>query len=98
MILSHGVNALLPFSDFPAWGQVPVHALTKFSSSLFVIVFGVALAVAFVPKALDADWPRRRNRLLRRGLWEIGRASCREGGASGEGAVTWKERSRGARG
>src|SRR5690606_22857591 len=36
MILSHGVNALLPFSDFPDWGQVPVHALTKFSSSLFV--------------------------------------------------------------
>ena len=68
MILSHGTNALLPFSDFPDWGQVPVHALTKFSSSLFVIVFGVALAVAFVPKAGSADWPRRRNRLLRRGL------------------------------
>ena len=68
MILSHGVNALLPFSDFPDWGQVPVHALTKFSSSLFVIVFGVALAVAFVPKVGSEDWPRRRNRLLRRGL------------------------------
>ena len=68
MILSHGTNALLPFSDFPDWGQVPVHALTKFSSSLFVIVFGVALAVAFVPKAGSADWPRRRNGLLRRGL------------------------------
>lgn len=71
MILSHGVNALLPFSDFPAWGQVPVHALTKFSSSLFVIVFGMALAVAFVPKTQDEDWPRRRNRLLRRGLWVL---------------------------
>lgn len=68
MILSHGTNALLPFSDFPDWGQVPVHALTKFSSSLFVIVFGVALAVAFVPKVGSADWPSRRNRLLRRGL------------------------------
>ncbi|WP_431472823.1 hypothetical protein ACOPJQ_03535 [Luteimonas dalianensis] len=68
MILSHGTNALLPFSDFPDWGQVPVHALTKFSSSLFVIVFGVALAVAFVPKVGQEDWPRRRNRLLRRGL------------------------------
>ncbi|MEN1927111.1 heparan-alpha-glucosaminide N-acetyltransferase domain-containing protein [Luteimonas qiangzhengi] len=68
MILSHGVNALLPFSEFPDWGQVPVHALTKFSSSLFVIVFGVALAVAFVPKVHQDDWPRRRNRLLWRGL------------------------------
>jgi hypothetical protein len=68
MILSHGTNALLPFSDFPDWGQVPVHALTKFSSSLFVIVFGVALAVAFVPKAGSDDWPRRRNKLLLRGL------------------------------
>src|SRR5690606_17462315 len=68
MILSHGTNALLPFSDFPDWGQVPVHALTKFSSSLFVIVFGVALAVAFVPRAGGDDWPRRRNKLLLRGL------------------------------
>src|SRR5690625_3174118 len=68
MILSHGTNALLPFSEFPDWGQVPVHALTKFSSSLFVIVFGIALAVAFVPKVGSDDWPRRRNRLLRRGL------------------------------
>ena len=68
MILSHGTNALLPFSDFPDWGQVPVHALTKFSSSLFVIVFGLALAVVFVPRAGSDEWPRRRNKLLLRGL------------------------------
>ena len=68
MILSHGTNGLMPYSDFPAWGQVPVHALTKFSSSLFFIVFGVALAVAFVPRTAARDWPQRRNRLLRRGL------------------------------
>jgi len=68
MILSHGTNGLMPYSDFPDWGQVPVHALTKFSSSLFFIVFGVALAVAFVPKTSSPDWPRRRNRLLWRGL------------------------------
>mgnify|MGYP006148611571 CR=1 FL=1 len=42
MILSHGTNGLMPFDDFPAWGQVPVHAITKFSSSLFVMVFGIA--------------------------------------------------------
>ena len=68
MIVAHGTNGLLPYSDFPDWGQVPLHALTKFSSSLFFLVFGVALAVAFVPKTGGADWPRRRNRLLRRGL------------------------------
>jgi len=68
MILSHGTNGLMPFSDFPDWGQVPVHAITKFSSSLFFIVFGIALAVAFVPKTASEDWPRRRNRLLWRGV------------------------------
>jgi len=68
MILSHGTNALLPFDDFPSWGQVPVHAITKFSSSLFVLVFGIALAVAFVPRTGAPDWPQRRNRLLWRGV------------------------------
>jgi hypothetical protein len=68
MIVAHGTNGLMPYSDFPDWGQVPVHAITKFSSSLFFIVFGIALAVAFVPKTASADWPRRRNRLLWRGL------------------------------
>lgn len=68
MIVSHGTNGLMPYSDFPDWGQVPVHALTKFSSSLFFIVFGVALAVAFVPRVDEPDWPRRRNHLVLRGL------------------------------
>nr|WP_238345948.1 acyltransferase family protein [Luteimonas saliphila] len=68
MIVAHGTNGLMPYGDFPDWGQVPVHALTKFSSSLFFIVFGMALAVAFVPKTTAPDWPRRRNRLLWRGL------------------------------
>jgi len=68
MIVSHGTNGLMPYADFPDWGQVPVHALTKFSSSLFFIVFGIALAVAFVPKTAAPDWPGRRNHLVRRGL------------------------------
>lgn len=68
MILSHGVNGLLRFDQFTTWGMVPIHAITKFSSSLFFMVFGVAMAVAFVPKTAEADWPARRNRLLRRGL------------------------------
>lgn len=68
MILSHGVNGLLRFDQFTTWGLVPIHAVTKFSSSLFFIVFGVALAVAYVPKTSAPDWPQRRNKLLRRGL------------------------------
>jgi fucose 4-O-acetylase-like acetyltransferase len=68
MILSHGVNGLLPFDDFTDWGQVPIHLITKFSSSLFIIVFGIALGVIFLPKTHTPDWPRRRNRLLVRGL------------------------------
>lgn len=68
MIVSHGTNGLMPYADFPDWGQVPIHALTKFSSSLFFMVFGIALAVAFVPKTEAPDWPKRRNHLVRRGL------------------------------
>lgn len=68
MILSHGVNGLLGFDDFTDWGMVPIHAITKFSSSLFIIVFGIAMAVAFVPKTGQEDWPRRRLKLLLTGL------------------------------
>ncbi|WP_110647206.1 heparan-alpha-glucosaminide N-acetyltransferase domain-containing protein [Salinicola peritrichatus] len=68
MILSHGVKGLLSFEQFPDWGIVPIHLLTKFSSSLFVMVFGIALAVAFLPRVDDEDWPRRRWRLIKRGL------------------------------
>lgn len=63
MILSHGVKGLLDFDQFTAWGLVPVHAITKFSSSLFIIVFGMALAVAFVPLVRTDRWPKRRARL-----------------------------------
>lgn len=68
MILSHGINGLIQFEDFTSWGWVPIHAVTKFASSLFVMVFGIALAVVFVPKTDTPDWPRRRNTLLLRGL------------------------------
>ncbi len=68
MILSHGVNGLLPLSEIPDWGAVPIHVVTKFSSSLFFLVFGIALAAVFVPKTQAADWPERRHRLLVRGL------------------------------
>jgi hypothetical protein len=67
MILSHGVNGLLTFEQFSRVGIV-LHALTKFSSSLFIMVFGIALAVAFVPHAGTGRWPRKRARLLWNGL------------------------------
>lgn len=68
MILSHGVNGLLTFDQFTSWGMVPVHAATKFASSMFIMVFGVALAVAFVPHTAADGWPARRRKLLLRGL------------------------------
>ena len=68
MILSHGVNGLLTFEQFSPFGLVPVHAATKVASSLFIVVFGVALAVVFVPRVGSAAWPRYRWKLLGRGL------------------------------
>jgi hypothetical protein len=68
MILSHGINGLLSFEQFTDWGMVPVHTITKMASSLFIMVFGIALAVAFVPKVGADDWPRRRLKLLLNGL------------------------------
>ena len=68
MILSHGVKGLLDFGDFPSWGLVPVHLLTKFSSSLFILVFGISLAVAFLPHVGTPRWPEKRRKLWLRGL------------------------------
>jgi len=68
MILSHGVNGLLAFEQFTDWGMVPVHAMTKFASSLFITVFGIALAVAFVPHVDTPQWPAKRLKLLLNGL------------------------------
>lgn len=68
MILSHTVSGLLGIRQVPDWGMVPIHLLTKFSSSLFILVFGIALTVACLPKTGASDWPRRRLRLMLRGL------------------------------
>lgn len=64
MILSHGINGVLSFEQFTSWGMVPIHAITKFASSLFIMVFGIALAVAFVPHTGTPEWPRKRLKLL----------------------------------
>lgn len=68
MILSHAVSGLFGIRQLPDWGLVPIHLFTKFSSSLFIMVFGIALAVAFLPRVGEADWPRRRLKLMLRGL------------------------------
>lgn len=68
MILSHTVSGLLGIRQVPDWGMVPIHLITKFSSSLFIQVFGIALAVAFLPKVGTPDWPQRRLKLMLRGL------------------------------
>lgn len=67
MFLSHTVKSLLSFAKMPAWGIVPVHAITKFSSSLFIIVFGVTLCITYLPKVGTAVWPAARWALIRRG-------------------------------
>lgn len=68
MILSHGVKGLLGFEAIPPWGMVPIHLVTKFASTLFIMVFGIALGVAFLPYVGTPLWPRKRNKLLLRGL------------------------------
>jgi len=68
MILSHGIKGLLSFDQMPTWGLVPIHLITKFSSTLFFIVFGIALAVVYVPQSLSSAWPTKRQKLILRGL------------------------------
>ncbi|WP_408097357.1 acyltransferase family protein [Peredibacter sp. HCB2-198] len=69
MILSHGIKGLLSFEQFPDWGLVPIHLITKFSSTIFFLVFGLTLAVVFAPATQDSSlWPQKRKKLFTRGL------------------------------
>jgi hypothetical protein len=68
MILSHGIKGLMMFEQMPAWGLVPIHLITKFSSSLFILIFGMTLALSVVPHIGAVSWPRKRKQLLVRGL------------------------------
>lgn len=68
MILSHTVKGLLSYEQIPDWGLVPVHLLTKFSSSLFFLAFGISLALFFIPSTETSGWSRKRNRLVFRGF------------------------------
>lgn len=68
MMLSHGIKGLLLWENFPTWGLVPVHVITKFSSTLFIMTFGISLAVAYLPHVGTPLWPQKRMRLLWRSL------------------------------
>lgn len=63
MFQSHTVKGLLYFRDMPDWGIVPMHTLTKLSSSLFVLVFGVTLGLIFAPRTENDNWSVTRNHL-----------------------------------
>nr|WP_284041513.1 heparan-alpha-glucosaminide N-acetyltransferase domain-containing protein [Halomonas olivaria] len=68
MIISHAVSGLVGIRNVPDWGMVPIHFVTKFSSSLFILVFGIALAVAFLSHTQSEEWPRRRLKLWVRAI------------------------------
>jgi fucose 4-O-acetylase-like acetyltransferase len=71
MIQSHTVKGLLYFRDMPDWGIWPMHTLTKISSSLFVIVYGVTLGVIFLPRTLTGKWKATAKHLWWRALLVI---------------------------
>ncbi len=68
MILSHSVKGLLAQSMIPDWGLVPIHLFTKFSSSLFIIVFGVGLSLYFLPHVRTKTWRKKRSWMIMRGI------------------------------
>lgn len=68
MVISHTIKGLLMFEQMPAWGIMPVHTITKFSSSLFFLVFGISLAIFIGPQTKTSGWLKKRNKLLKRGL------------------------------
>jgi len=68
MILSHCVKGLLAHYMLPDWGVVPIHLITKFSSSLFIVVFGMSLSLYFLPHVGKSSWKTKRWWMLRRGV------------------------------
>ncbi len=68
MFLSHCVKGLLSFQMMPQWGIVPIHLITKFSSSLFIMIFGMSLSLFFANTIETPKWPKKRKKLLIRGL------------------------------
>ncbi len=63
MIQSHTVKGLLYFRDMPDWGINPMHTITKWSSPLFIFIFGLTMGVTMLPKCADDRFPALRNHL-----------------------------------
>jgi len=68
MILAHVVKGLISFGNFTSWGLVPIHLVAKFSSSLFFLVFGISLALFFVPYTSHPIWNLKRRKLWLRAI------------------------------
>lgn len=64
MMLSHTVMALNTYKMLPDYAFVPVHLVTKFSSSLFIVIFGISISQFYLPHYDTESWPSKRNRLL----------------------------------
>ena len=87
MFQSHTVKGLLYFRDMPDFGVMPLHTVTKFSSSRFLLVFGVPLGVIFAPRTLDEErWPATnpeegmRLPIGQEGVLEVGEEGLNDGG------------------
>jgi len=68
MFLSHIINGLIPIKKLPDLAVVPIHAITKFSSTLFILVFGVAVALVYLQGTKTPRWPKMRLSLWKRAL------------------------------
>ncbi len=68
MILSHTVKGLLSYHQMPDWGIIPIHLITKFSSTLFVIIFGISLSLYFIPYINTMEWQKKQFRLVWKGV------------------------------
>jgi len=64
MILSHGMKGLLEFDQFTVWGLVPLHLVTRFASTLFILIFGISLGL----KTQAGLGPQFKKNLMLRGL------------------------------
>ncbi len=68
MMLSHTVMALNTYQMLPEVAFMPVHLITKFSSTLFILIFGISIAKFYLPYYHTDKWSAKRNRLLWRGF------------------------------
>lgn len=68
MLLSHGITGLVPFESLTGWQLVPIHLFTKFSSTLFFLVFGFSLGFYYLPSVNATNLKDKRKQLIFRGL------------------------------